>query len=46
MKIREHLSTDLCVVQARVHNWLDRYFPEFLTVFKDWIGNACQHFKC
>ncbi|RCW40332.1 IS110 family transposase [Paenibacillus prosopidis] len=36
MKIREHLSTDLCVVQARVHNWLDRYFPEFLTVFKDW----------
>jgi len=36
MKIREHLTTDLCVVQARVHNWLDRYFPEFLTVFKDW----------
>lgn len=36
MKIREHLKTDLCVVQARVHNWLDRYFPEFLTVFKDW----------
>ncbi|MFD2329337.1 hypothetical protein ACFSR7_08800 [Cohnella sp. GCM10020058] len=19
-----------------MHNWLDRYFPEFLTVFKDW----------
>jgi transposase len=36
MKIREHLSTDLCVVQARVHTWLDRYFPEFLTVYKDW----------
>ncbi|MDQ0064117.1 IS110 family transposase [Paenibacillus harenae] len=36
MKIRDHLTTDLCVVQARVHNWLDRYFPEFLTVFKDW----------
>jgi transposase len=36
MKIREHLSTDLRVVQGRVHNWLDRYFPEFLTVFKDW----------
>lgn len=36
VKIREHLTTDLCVVQARVHNWLDRYFPEFLTVFKDW----------
>ncbi|MGQ7887512.1 IS110 family transposase [Paenibacillus sp. WC2504] len=36
MKILEHLTTDLCVVQLRVHNWLDRYFPEFLTVFKDW----------
>ncbi|WP_414858795.1 IS110 family transposase [Paenibacillus sp. Soil724D2] len=24
MKIRDHLTTDLCVVQARVHNWLDR----------------------
>lgn len=35
-KIRDHLSTDLHVVQGRVHNWLDRYFPEFLTVFKDW----------
>lgn len=36
MKIRDHLSTDLRVVQGCVHNWLDRYFPEFLTVFKDW----------
>lgn len=36
MKIRDHLSTDLRVVQGRVHNWIDRYFPEFLTVFKDW----------
>lgn len=36
MKIRELLTTDLCMVQARVHNWIDRYFPEFLTVFKDW----------
>nr|WP_315603436.1 IS110 family transposase [Paenibacillus aurantius] len=35
-KIRDHLSTDLRVVQGRMHNLLDRYFPEFLTVFKDW----------
>jgi len=35
MKIRDHLTTDLCVVQARVHNWLVRHFPEFPTVFKD-----------
>lgn len=43
LKIREHLSTDLCVVQARVHNWLDRYFPEFLTVFKDWECVSALH---
>ncbi|WP_338044177.1 IS110 family transposase [Paenibacillus oryzisoli] len=29
MKIREHLTTDLCVVQARVHNWLDRISQSF-----------------
>ncbi|AFH61394.1 transposase IS110 [Paenibacillus mucilaginosus K02] len=36
MKIRDHLTTDLSVVQSRVHNWLVRYFPEFFTEFKDW----------
>ena len=25
-------------LQGRIHNWLDKYFPEFLTVFKDWSG--------
>jgi transposase len=40
MKIREHLSTDLRVVQRRIHNWLNRYFPEFLKVFKDWECNS------
>ncbi|MFX3637298.1 MAG: tyrosine-type recombinase/integrase [Candidatus Pristimantibacillus sp.] len=44
MKFREHLTTDLCVVQARVHNWLDRYFPEFLKVLR--IGNASLPSKC
>lgn len=43
MKIRDHLSTDLSVVQGRVHNWLDRYFPEFLTVFKDWECKSAIH---
>ena len=23
-----------------MHNWIDRYFPEFLTVFKNWEGKA------
>ena len=35
-KIRDLLSVDLQAVQGQIHNWLDRYFPEFLTVFKDW----------
>ncbi|MBV7509811.1 IS110 family transposase, partial [Bacillus sp. sid0103] len=35
-KIRDLLSVDLQAVQGQVHNWIDRYFPEFLTVFKDW----------
>ncbi|TMV42480.1 IS110 family transposase [Paenibacillus mesophilus] len=39
-KIRDLLCVDLQVVQGQIHNWLDRYFPEFLTVFKDWEGKA------
>ncbi|MEW9674480.1 IS110 family transposase [Ammoniphilus sp. 3BR4] len=39
-KIRDLLSVDLQAVQGQIHNWLDRYFPEFLTVFKDWEGKA------
>ncbi|SDL47153.1 Transposase IS116/IS110/IS902 family protein [Paenibacillus sp. OK060] len=27
-------------VKARVHNWFDRYFPEYLSVFKDWEGKT------
>ncbi|WP_414853700.1 transposase, partial [Brevibacillus sp. IT-7CA2] len=27
-------------VQGQIHNWLDRFFPEFLTVFKDWEGKS------
>ncbi|MEW5595632.1 IS110 family transposase [Peribacillus frigoritolerans] len=43
-KIRDLLNVDLQVVQGQVHNWLDRYFPEFLTVFKSWEGKAAIHF--
>jgi transposase len=39
-KIRDLLFVDLQVVQGQIHNWIDRYFPEFLTVFKDWEGKA------
>ncbi|WP_110937943.1 IS110 family RNA-guided transposase [Salipaludibacillus neizhouensis] len=40
MKVRELLSTDLRSVQGKIHNRLDRYFPEFFTAFKDWEGKA------
>ncbi|WP_258832156.1 IS110 family transposase [Peribacillus frigoritolerans] len=43
-KLRDLLNVDLQVVQGQVHNWLDRYFPEFLTVFKSWEGKAAIHF--
>jgi Transposase and inactivated derivatives len=46
MNERDRLSEDLKRVQARIHNWLDRYFPEFTEVFKDWEGKAalvCLH---
>jgi len=39
-KIRDLLSVDLQAVQGQIHNWLDRFFPEFLTVFKDWEGKS------
>ncbi|MBS4203646.1 IS110 family transposase [Lederbergia citrea] len=43
-KLRDLLNVDLQIVQGQVHNWLDRYFPEFLTVFKSWEGKAAIHF--
>jgi transposase len=50
MNERDRLSEDLKRVQTRIHNWLDRFFPEFTTVFKDWEGKAalvCLHqFPC
>lgn len=39
-KIRDLLSVDLQAVQGQIHNWIDRYFPELLTVFKNWEGKA------
>ena len=40
MNMRDRLTEDLRRVQGRIHNWLDRFFPEFLTVFKKWEGKA------
>ncbi|MCP3774583.1 hypothetical protein NLX71_14915 [Paenibacillus sp. MZ04-78.2] len=27
-------------MKGRIHNWLDRFFPEYRQVFKDWEGKA------
>lgn len=43
-KIRDFLTDDLQTVQGQIHNWIDRYFPEFLTVFKKWEGKAALQF--
>ncbi|MDD9150925.1 IS110 family transposase [Sporolactobacillus sp. CQH2019] len=40
MKLYDQLVQDQTRIKAKVHNWLDRYFPEFLTVFKSWEGKA------
>jgi transposase len=40
MNFREKVMVSLNQVKARVHNWFDRYFPEYLSVFKDWEGKA------
>lgn len=37
---RERLNKELIRVTGRVTNWLDRFFPEYLQVFKNWDGKA------
>ncbi|CAM4023135.1 Transposase [Alkalicoccus chagannorensis] len=40
MTIHGWLTERLNRTKAKVHNWLDRYFPEFTDVFKSWEGQA------
>lgn len=40
MALYDQLLKDCQEVQGRVHNWLDRYFPEYTTAFSDWEGKA------
>lgn len=40
MNAREKTMVSLGQVQRRIQNWLDRYFPEYTQVFKDWEGKA------
>ncbi len=34
-KVRDRIDRDLTRIKNRIHGWLDTYFPEYLTVFKD-----------
>lgn len=40
MNLREKVMVNLGQVQRRIQNWLDRFFPEYRQVFKDWEGKA------
>jgi transposase len=40
MNLRDRLQEDLQRVRGRILNWLDRFFPEFQEVFKNWEGKA------
>ncbi len=46
MKLQERMMKNLAAIKTiktQVHNWLDRFFPEFCTVFKNWEGKATLH---
>lgn len=40
MNLREKVSASLTQVKGRIGNWFDRFFPEYVDVFKDWDGKA------
>nr|WP_233277600.1 transposase [Paenibacillus durus] len=42
MNLREKIMVNFGQVQRRVQNWLDRFFPEYTQVFKDWEVKASR----
>jgi transposase len=40
MNLREKVSASLTQVKGRIGNWVDRFFPEYSSVFKNWDGKA------
>ena len=42
MNLRDRLTEDIRRVKGRIDNWIDRYFPEFGTVFKVTDGKAAM----
>jgi len=40
VKVRDQLIQQLMITEGRIQNMIDRYFPEFFDVFKEWDGKA------
>ena len=40
MNMKEGLTLNLNIIRNKVDHWLDKYFPEFNSVFADWEGKA------
>ncbi|WP_461183840.1 transposase, partial [Virgibacillus kimchii] len=40
IKLRDQLIKQLMIIEGRVQNHIQRYFPEFDDVFKDWSGKT------
>ncbi|MCH4891427.1 IS110 family transposase [Acidaminobacter sp. JC074] len=38
--LREVMIKDLCRIKNQMHNWLDRYFPEYQVAYKDWEAKS------
>lgn len=40
VKIRDQIIQQLMIIEGRIQNVIQRYFPEFFDVFSDWQGKA------
>ncbi|WP_299632741.1 IS110 family transposase, partial [uncultured Virgibacillus sp.] len=40
IKLRDQLVKQLIIIEGRIQNHIQRYFPEFNDVFKDWEGKT------
>src|SRR5699024_1861819 len=43
IKLRDQLVKQLIVIDGRIQNHIQRYFPEFHDVFKDWEGKTARY---
>ncbi|WP_070121839.1 IS110 family transposase, partial [Bacillus marinisedimentorum] len=43
IKLHDMIQEDMSSIKAQMHNVLDRYFPEFFTVFKYWNGKTALY---